>query len=452
MANIKLFGNTKIQGKAFLDLSGSASTPTYSIEKSVSSVDEGAFVTFTLTTTNVANGTSVPYTITGISAADITSGSLTGNFIVNNNTATVTITATADQLTEGAETATLTLDNVADFESVTVNDTSLTPFSPDQIEGLRGWWDYTHEVYRINGNDFTDATASVVITIAGIPSTVEVSGTTNNKNRYGGLYWNNTSWVIDTVREAVYDDDGNLVQEAYTVTYTSSGNTQYPWQANWSGSGASVTRTATTNSVLATNDQTIALWKNKITSNGNFGQSTLNNQPTLRAHGIELSLKSLAATGMIPLSFRKTYYIIAKGASTISSASRILATSSASTTSSSTANLFRNALFSRNSNGMKYGLSNRNLIQSSFSTNLYNYELISVSFDTVLQQGKIQINNQNEETLNGIGNVSSDTYQLYLGSTGGYVDVKEILVYDGLHTSQQKTQVINHLNAKYNLF
>jgi hypothetical protein len=125
MANIKLFGNTKIQGKAFFALS--EPEPTYSIEKSVSSVDEGASVTFTLTTTNVANGTSVPYTITGISAADITSGSLTGNFTVNNNSATVTITATADQLTEGAETATLTLDNVADFDSVTVNDTSLTP-------------------------------------------------------------------------------------------------------------------------------------------------------------------------------------------------------------------------------------------------------------------------------------------------------------------------------------
>jgi len=125
MANIKLFGNTKIQGKAFFDLS--EPEPTYSIEKSVSSVDEGASVTFTLTTTNVANGTEVPYTITGISAADITSGTLTGNFTINNNTATVTITATADQLTEGAETATLTLDNVADFDSVTVNDTSKTP-------------------------------------------------------------------------------------------------------------------------------------------------------------------------------------------------------------------------------------------------------------------------------------------------------------------------------------
>jgi hypothetical protein len=453
MANIKLFGNTKIQGKAFFDLS--APEPTYSIEKSVSSVDEGASVTFTLTTTNVANGTSVPYTITGISAADITSGSLTGNFTVNSNTATVTITATADQLTEGAETATLTLDNVADFDSVTVNDTSLTPvpFSPDQITGLRGWWDYTHEVYRINGNDFTDATASVVMTIGGIPNTVQVSGTTNNKNSYGGLYWNNTSWVIDTVREAVYDDDGNLVQEAYAVTYTSSGNTQYPWQANWSGSEASVTRTATINSVLATNDQTIALWRNKITSNGNFGQTTLNLQPILRANGVQLSVKTLVSTGDIPLSFGKTYYIIAKRASSLTSgASRILATSGVGSTSSSSANLFRNALFARNNNGMKYGLSNRNLVYSSFSPNTTTYELISVSFDTLAQQGKIQINNQNEEILNGIGDSVFETTQLYLGSSGGNVDVKEILVYDGLHTSQQKTQVINYLNAKHNVF
>ena len=118
MAKIKIQANTKIQGKMFV-----RPASTYVIEKSVSSINEGgegASVTFTLTTTNVSNGTLVPYTITGISAADITSGSLTGNFTVNNNTATVTITATADQLTEGAETATLTLDNVADFDSVTI--------------------------------------------------------------------------------------------------------------------------------------------------------------------------------------------------------------------------------------------------------------------------------------------------------------------------------------------
>jgi hypothetical protein len=65
----------------------------------------------TLTTAGVANGTSVPYTITGISSSDINNQPLTGNFIVSGNRATVTINATADGLFEGTETATLTLNN-----------------------------------------------------------------------------------------------------------------------------------------------------------------------------------------------------------------------------------------------------------------------------------------------------------------------------------------------------
>ena len=65
----------------------------------------------TLTTAGVANGTLVPYTISGISSSDINNQSLTGNFVVSGNSATVTINATSDGLLEGTETATLTLNN-----------------------------------------------------------------------------------------------------------------------------------------------------------------------------------------------------------------------------------------------------------------------------------------------------------------------------------------------------
>jgi len=48
-------------------------------------------VTFTLTSNGIPNGRTVGYTVTGIQADDLTSGSLTGNFTINNNTATVTL-------------------------------------------------------------------------------------------------------------------------------------------------------------------------------------------------------------------------------------------------------------------------------------------------------------------------------------------------------------------------
>jgi sugar lactone lactonase YvrE len=48
-------------------------------------------VTFTLTSNGIPNGRTVGYTITGIQADDLSSGSLTGNFTMSNNTATVTL-------------------------------------------------------------------------------------------------------------------------------------------------------------------------------------------------------------------------------------------------------------------------------------------------------------------------------------------------------------------------
>jgi hypothetical protein len=101
-------------------------TPTYSITGGSNSVNEGATATFTLTTTDVASGTSVPYTLSGVSAADITGGSLTGSATVNSGgTATIYIFLAADQLTESAETLTVTAGSAS--ASTTVNDTSTTP-------------------------------------------------------------------------------------------------------------------------------------------------------------------------------------------------------------------------------------------------------------------------------------------------------------------------------------
>ena len=64
------------------------------------SVNEGQSFQITLTTTNVADGTNVPFTITGVSSADIDGRSLTGVFTVFSNTASVTINVTADNITD----------------------------------------------------------------------------------------------------------------------------------------------------------------------------------------------------------------------------------------------------------------------------------------------------------------------------------------------------------------
>ena len=92
------------------------------------SVDEGQVVTFTLTTTNVLDGTTFNYAITGITAADISSGSLTGTVTISSGTGSTTITLVAADGTEN-ETATCTFTTPGGnrVASVTVNDIAEIP-------------------------------------------------------------------------------------------------------------------------------------------------------------------------------------------------------------------------------------------------------------------------------------------------------------------------------------
>jgi hypothetical protein len=77
-----------------------------------------------MTTTNVAAGTQVAYTLSGISAADVQGGVLTGTATVGaNGQATISVAPLADTLTEGAETLTVTA--AGKTASTTVNDTSV---------------------------------------------------------------------------------------------------------------------------------------------------------------------------------------------------------------------------------------------------------------------------------------------------------------------------------------
>jgi hypothetical protein len=103
---------------------------TYTLSRSASTVNEGGTQIITLNTTGVANNTTVPYTVTGINSADLSSGSLTGNFTIQNNTASVSFTFANDFTTEGPETATLTLGSPGTGNiSWTVNDTSVPTYA-----------------------------------------------------------------------------------------------------------------------------------------------------------------------------------------------------------------------------------------------------------------------------------------------------------------------------------
>ncbi len=101
-------------------------TPTYSVSSSADSVNEGGSLTFTIDTTNVEWGTSLAYSISGMSTTDLSSGVLSGTANVvkngNNGRATVSISLAEDSVTEGSETLTFSVQDR--LSSVSVNDTS----------------------------------------------------------------------------------------------------------------------------------------------------------------------------------------------------------------------------------------------------------------------------------------------------------------------------------------
>ena len=111
--------------------------PTYAVTASPTLVNEGGSVTFTIDTTKVQDGTILYYTLTTI-AGTITSSDfstpLTGSFTVNGLTASVVLTLSADQTTEGSEQFKFNVHTdstsgpiVAQSVTIVVNDTSIQP-------------------------------------------------------------------------------------------------------------------------------------------------------------------------------------------------------------------------------------------------------------------------------------------------------------------------------------
>jgi hypothetical protein len=90
-----------------------------------SSWTEGSTVVFNVTAINIPAGTSVAYSLTGLTAADLVNGTLTGNVTIGTDgKAKIYIPILADNITEGDETLTVTLQDKR--ASTLVKDTSIS--------------------------------------------------------------------------------------------------------------------------------------------------------------------------------------------------------------------------------------------------------------------------------------------------------------------------------------
>ena len=86
-------------------------TPSYSVVANRTSCPEGEFIIYTISTSNVENGTILYYNLTGngIIPSDIVGNKLSGNFIINNNQSKVTVGIEEDGEIEDVETLTFTI-------------------------------------------------------------------------------------------------------------------------------------------------------------------------------------------------------------------------------------------------------------------------------------------------------------------------------------------------------
>lgn len=157
----------------------------YVLSTDVVSVSEGQSITISLdrTISEIADGTTVPYTITGIQADDIVEP-LTGNFTVNNNTASLTFNIESDigvdKYAEG-ETFTMTLDspNAVTSIDIPIVDTTPEPYAltatTSEIEGQS----FNITISTTVGTTVSDGT-TVPYTITGIQANDIAEALTGN--------------------------------------------------------------------------------------------------------------------------------------------------------------------------------------------------------------------------------------------------------------------------------
>ena len=108
--------------------------PTYSISPQTGAVNEGSSITFTVTTTNVANGTTLYWVYNGGSSDPVSDfNAYNGSFTISGNSGTFSVSPKADTLTEGSETfavgvrtGSITGMEVATTGTITINDTSIS--------------------------------------------------------------------------------------------------------------------------------------------------------------------------------------------------------------------------------------------------------------------------------------------------------------------------------------
>lgn len=188
----------------------------YTFVTAPTSINEGVATTYVISTTNVAQGNTLYWTINHISTAPADFTATSGSFnIAANSNGSFVITTIADVLQEGSETFTIYIrvggtsgTIVSESSTITINDTSL-PAAPSSVQYLfvgAGGGGGTQRAGTVNGGGGGGGgyrTSPALTVGAGVTYTIQVGGGAS-----GGTNGTNTGIFATAPFAAVWSNGG----------------------------------------------------------------------------------------------------------------------------------------------------------------------------------------------------------------------------------------------------
>lgn len=267
------------------------SVATYSLTRSVASVNEGSSFTITFATNQSG---SLPYTITGISTGDIGGASLTGSIT---NGQVLTFNVTADLSAEGTESFTIALNNGLASTSVTINDTSVSTV-PALATIFTPVTSSNSTVLTATGVSIPSNTMIVAFVAWEVASAVSTGTAVSITNNSGGLTWSRRAtlagyaygdlasaqrievwWAINNTGSTInnntitYTNSATWDDATMTIHIFSGVNLTTPWRTSTSGSQTGIGSTVPYATLTTDTTNSLAimmLTRAYFTNNGSF--------------------------------------------------------------------------------------------------------------------------------------------------------------------------------------
>lgn len=275
------------QGPQTVTISGTGTSDTFSLVDAATVYNAGSFnvasiaeqggvARFTLSGTNIPNGTLVPYTITGVQAADI-DVALTGNITMGgSNSGFIDVTAVYDDVAIEGETITLTAGGQSDTVVITDAVPSVTYTASTNTPVTEGSnIQYTIVATQVNGGSYEDVTVTITGTASNRVTDGTYAITAAEFTSGSGTVTKNYSVINDFV----YQGNENVTLDAVGATYGNSAPQQTVTITDQAAAINSVTGPTSINDGGTAPSSTVSMANvpNNITGNSFF--YTGENQP-----------------------------------------------------------------------------------------------------------------------------------------------------------------------------